>query len=551
MATSTRTTKSKTTKKPIARKKPNQKSRSWIPTVTLRSLTMAAFIAIFGFIGAYYVLTSSATTNKINFAGKLTTKIATISHPVTLGSSGTITTTLTAASSSTANFTYKIKDSNGTLIVQKTGNSPLTLNASLPAGTYKLTVFAKVTQDTLFTLSGSIQTASTPMPAPAPAPTPPADATPPSAPSALKATGSTVSSITLSWAAATDAVGVTSYKLFRDSTVIATVNSTLSFTDTKLVANKPYNYTVVAYDAAGNASPLSNAAPAITKEGPPAPKASYKLDSSFDRPSKSNPTDYREHVDFNVVCKVSRVAPDDPIVFFGQPGASHIHVFAGNTAVNASSTLASLEAGSSNCLLDRDTASYWQPQLYSASGKALSPSHIRAYYRAGTLGTVSHIPQGLRMVAGDPHAMQLQSKSIAGWQCRHVSPDTIAIGKQAALPTCASKDLLEGSVVFPNCWDGVNLDAVDHRSHMAYGNGDSCDSAHPVRLPQLTLAYRYTPGQTNNKSYLSSMNSSLTLHADFFNAWNQTTLDQLVDRCINSGVHCGDLSPKHFPGGLN
>jgi hypothetical protein len=285
-----------------------------------------------------------------------------------------------------------------------------------------------------------------------------------------------------------------------------------------------------------------------TVASPPAPTPSFTLDSSFDRPSRSDPDDYRQRVDFNVVCTVARIAPDDPIVFPGQPGASHMHVFIGNTSVDAFSTQASLEAGGTNCQLDRDKASYWMPELRDENGNAVTPFHARAYYRAATLGTVAHYPYGLRMIAGDGTATAPQSKSIAGWQCRNVSPDTVAIGKQATIPTCARNDVLEASVVFPNCWDGVNLDSPDHKSHMAYGNGDDCDAAHPVRLGALTIAYRYPPGTTNSRATLSAGGSGLTLHADFWNAWHQPTLDALVDRCINAGVHCGDVSPSHFPG---
>ena len=254
------------------------------------------------------------------------------------------------------------------------------------------------------------------------------------------------------------------------------------------------------------------------------------------------------HVDFNVVCKVASVANDDPIVFPGWAGHAHTHVFVGNTTTNAGSQQWTLDAGGSNCRLDRDKAAYWFPQLNAADGTALMPSHVRAYYRAGTLGQVAHIPHGLKIIAGDSTATVPQSKGIAGWQCRSVSPDVSTVAKQSTIPTCASSDLLEGSVVFPNCWDGIHLDSDDHKSHMSYGTGDSCDAAHPVRLPQLTIAARYAPGTTNSSSYLSSGHSGLTLHADFWNAWDQATLDALVDRCINAGVHCGDVSPTHFPG---
>jgi hypothetical protein len=282
------------------------------------------------------------------------------------------------------------------------------------------------------------------------------------------------------------------------------------------------------------------------------PPTSFVLDASFDRPSKSDPENYRQKVDFNVVCRASHSAKDDPIVFPGKPGASHMHVFAGNTTINPSSTQASLEAGGTNCALPQDTASYWLPQLYDQAGKPLTPYLVRAYYRAGSLRPVAHIPRGLRIIAGDAMATAPQNHRIAGWQCRSVSPDNQTVKKQATIPQCPATDVLEGSVVFPNCWDGKNLDSPSHKQHMRYsfddGDPDDCDAAHPIQLPQLTIAYRFKPGTTTSKAYLASMNSGLTLHADFWNAWKQSTLDALVDRCINAGVHCGDVSKSHFPG---
>ncbi len=292
-------------------------------------------------------------------------------------------------------------------------------------------------------------------------------------------------------------------------------------------------------------APTSSYAPTAST---PAPLTTYTLDPSFDRPSPSDPADYRMHVDFNVRCDAGSVLGDDPIVYPNQPGRSHLHVFAGNDSTNAASTQTSLKAGGSTCRLDRDKAAYWFPQLFNQQGTPLKPYLVRAYYRVGTLGKVAHLPAGLRVIAGDSRASTPQSSQVAGWQCRTVSPDQSSVPKQSTIPDCASSDLLEGSVVFPNCWDGVHRDSADHKSHMAYGSGDSCDSAHPVRLPQLTLAFRYAPGTTNSRSYLSSQTSGLTLHADFWNAWHQPTLDALVDRCLNAGVHCGDVSPSHFPG---
>jgi chitinase len=83
------------------------------------------------------------------------------------------------------------------------------------------------------------------------------DTTAPSAPTNLAVTGTTASSVSLSWGASTDNVGVTGYQVFRAGSNVATVTGT-SFTDTGLAASTSYAYTVKARDAAGNVSAASN-----------------------------------------------------------------------------------------------------------------------------------------------------------------------------------------------------------------------------------------------------------------------------------------------------
>jgi chitinase len=92
------------------------------------------------------------------------------------------------------------------------------------------------------------------------------DTTPPSAPTNLAVTGTTSSSVSLSWGASTDNVGVTGYDVFRGSTKVTTVTGT-SFTDTGLSASTTYAYTVKARDAAGNVSAASNQVSATTQSG--------------------------------------------------------------------------------------------------------------------------------------------------------------------------------------------------------------------------------------------------------------------------------------------
>ena len=52
---------------------------------------------------------------------------------------------------------------------------------------------------------------------------------------------------------------------------------------------------------------------------------------------------------FLVECLYSHAAADDPIVYPGQPGHSHLHMFFGNTEVDAFTTVESLRNGDTTC----------------------------------------------------------------------------------------------------------------------------------------------------------------------------------------------------------
>src|SRR5204863_9675542 len=85
-------------------------------------------------------------------------------------------------------------------------------------------------------------------------------------PAGLTATVISGTQINLAWTASTDNVGVTGYKVFRNSTQIATPTAT-TFNDTGLTAGTTYSYTVSAVDAAGNTSSPSTAVSATTTGG--------------------------------------------------------------------------------------------------------------------------------------------------------------------------------------------------------------------------------------------------------------------------------------------
>jgi len=83
------------------------------------------------------------------------------------------------------------------------------------------------------------------------------DTIPPTAPLALSPAFITAHSFTILWGPSTDNVGVTSYEVFQDGTMVDTTTTT-SFNFTNLNCNTTYTITARAKDAAGNISVLSN-----------------------------------------------------------------------------------------------------------------------------------------------------------------------------------------------------------------------------------------------------------------------------------------------------
>jgi agmatine deiminase len=86
---------------------------------------------------------------------------------------------------------------------------------------------------------------------------PATDTQAPTAPTNLAATGTTATTTNLSWAAATDNIGVTAYDVYQGTTLKATV-ATTAYSVTGLTASTAYSFTVKAKDAAGNVSVASN-----------------------------------------------------------------------------------------------------------------------------------------------------------------------------------------------------------------------------------------------------------------------------------------------------
>ncbi|WP_457028593.1 DUF1996 domain-containing protein [Kitasatospora sp. P5_F3] len=242
--------------------------------------------------------------------------------------------------------------------------------------------------------------------------------------------------------------------------------------------------------------------------------------------------------EFQANCSVTRNLPDDPIVFPGQAGASHMHTFLGSTVTDANSTLASLQAGSTSCVAPGDRSGYWMPTMYNGSAPVQPVGPQVIYYKTGVIDytSVRPFPPGLRFVVGSPSATATEFATnpgyVAGWECgdsyRNIDlPVSCPAGTQINLRYQA-----------PSCWNGLYLDTPDHKSHMAYPINGICPTSHPVALPMIEFKMAFPAGSGDLSQLHLSSGRGFSFHYDFFNAWDVPTLAALVNHCVIGGLQC-------------
>eukprot|EP00519_Triparma_laevis_P001210 CAMPEP_0182518736 /NCGR_PEP_ID=MMETSP1321-20130603/44726_1 /TAXON_ID=91990 /ORGANISM="Bolidomonas sp., Strain RCC1657" /LENGTH=438 /DNA_ID=CAMNT_0024726675 /DNA_START=618 /DNA_END=1929 /DNA_ORIENTATION=+ len=164
-----------------------------------------------------------------------------------------------------------------------------------------------------------------------------------------------------------------------------------------------------------------------------------------------------------------------------------------------------------------------------------------SYYVFET-GSTTAFPNGFNMIA---YGSQAKSRSEA--ICDGPSTcerDDCSTSDASFFPQTACSEL-EAKIVFPTCWDGVNLVSDDMMSHVSYdieeGRFDAdCPTTHPVKLPEVHFYFRianYKGGE-----YTFSSGSSV-MHADYFSGWDQTKLQSILDGCSNDS---DAASPDQF-----
>ena len=244
-------------------------------------------------------------------------------------------------------------------------------------------------------------------------------------------------------------------------------------------------------------------------------------------------------------CAWSHASNDDPIVYPGLPGRAHLHDFTGAKTAGAFSTPNSLEAGGTTCAMPADTSAYWIPRLFyrgiSLPPKGQGAKNALFYYRRqGSSLRFQTIPRGLKMIVGNANATSAVGNAdlAAGRIIFKCGPGSGTDLPQP--PAQCGSGLMVVSLKFPNCWNGRDLDSPDHKAHMKY---PPCTSTHPVPIPRIESFWRYQVGTapigTVQFAGEGGPRPYYTIHQDFFNAWNVTDLQSLMNRCINGGVDCG------------
>jgi hypothetical protein len=275
---------------------------------------------------------------------------------------------------------------------------------------------------------------------------------------------------------------------------------------------------------------------------------------------------------FRFVCAPGQLLYDDPIVYPGQPGRSHLHQFYGNLAANANSNYQTLRTtGGSSCnqtgsATAVNRSAYWMPAMLDGRGHVIQPDYIVIYYKrypksssecsTGTRGIAClPVPNGLRFIMGrDMLNLSAAPTGNFHFLCDNDTGSWPTLPE--ALSRCVAGKHLVAVIDAPTCWDGKYIDTPDHRSHVSYMVDShmgypKCPDTHPYIIPQFILSVYYSVVANEDTSTWQFSSDAMapnephgsTYHADFWMAWDPPTRDTWEANCLNLKLNCssGDM----------
>lgn len=194
------------------------------------------------------------------------------------------------------------------------------------------------------------------------------------------------------------------------------------------------------------------------------------------------------------------------------------------------------------------------PSIISPANQVIVPSFNRIYYKSGYQGLSPQeisptLPVGLRIIAGDAKATSSQAPTEVRkvhWRCVYNKVNETELVPY--IPYCDPGSELKAVVEYPQCWDGVNLDSPDHKSHMAFGGfAKKCPASHPVAIPEITFNIHYPVGSGGTTGWRlssdaydvgSGLPGGYSLHGDLFLAWDPQISSMWMENCVRRSADC-------------
>lgn len=177
---------------------------------------------------------------------------------------------------------------------------------------------------------------------------------------------------------------------------------------------------------------------------------------------------------------------------------------------------------------------------------------------------------GFRMIVGSSPATSRQSNSLGytGLKFVCLADKNTRYPESDTFPTGKCKGGIMTVHHFPQCWDGKNLDSIDHQSHMfntvvdsnapprSFQNAGPCPSSHPVRVPRVSLETLWDTAQFANMWPADGKNPFVLAngdgmgygtHADYVFGWKGDSLQKAMDSNCNFDA-CGNGNPLKSQG---
>jgi len=251
----------------------------------------------------------------------------------------------------------------------------------------------------------------------------------------------------------------------------------------------------------------------------------------------------------------------------------HVHTFYGPKDIHPNTSyedLLNAPPDLSTSQVEENQSLYWHPSIYIEKKikgvkhyNRISHTRITAYYRWDRSLVIQAFPPGFRMIAGSTD----NGANIGGptggnlyTECCNFPPEE----EEGGSLDCVSYDngtpsdlfwpkrkcdFLDIVFAMPICWNGSNLgDTNNHKNHMKYTLDGTvfgtCPSTHQIRLPQIQLFVNIQNYNGIQNKYVVS-DSTNNWHIDFFNGWEETKLQEIIDNCevLDPQQPLGEINP--------